>query len=328
MMGDAAPPGSPSAAGRSMSGRLFSEGRSPSARDALSMAAPQGETLESVQAQVQALQEECQMYETHVAAIDAEGGLDGNSAAEEACTRLANEEQILRRQLSALNAEKEGYDAKQVELEKEAAELASLEQQYWHEYNAFTSQREAFEQERDSVAACCARLAEQDDHLRNTNVYNDSFFIWHEGSFGTINKFRLGRLPNQQVDWSEINAAWGQVVLLLHTMVTQKQFSFSNHELFPMGSFSKIREGTTVMELYGGNSWFSSFDRWVCATYHLLPTYLPTYLPPTTYQLLRGGGAGAGAVGSALSPDISEDGVLSPDLSLSLSLSLSRRPGI
>lgn len=31
--------------------------------------------------------------------------------------------------------------------------------------------------------------------LKRTNVLNDAFPIWHDGEFGTINNFRLGRLP-------------------------------------------------------------------------------------------------------------------------------------
>lgn len=31
--------------------------------------------------------------------------------------------------------------------------------------------------------------------LKRTNVLNDGFTIWHDGEFGTINNFRLGRLP-------------------------------------------------------------------------------------------------------------------------------------
>lgn len=54
--------------------------------------------------------------------------------------------------------------------------------------------------------------------LRRTNVYNDVFYIWYDGPFGTISSFRLGRTPNIPVEWDEINAAWGQAVLLLHTM--------------------------------------------------------------------------------------------------------------
>ena len=37
------------------------------------------------------------------------------------------------------------------------------------------------------------------DMLRRTSVYNDAFHIWHAGPFGTINNFRLGRLPNVPV---------------------------------------------------------------------------------------------------------------------------------
>eukprot|EP00967_Tisochrysis_lutea_P042920 scaffold51711_cov22-Tisochrysis_lutea.AAC.1 len=40
----------------------------------------------------------------------------------------------------------------------------------------------------------------------------------HDGPFGTISGFRLGRTPEAPVEWDEINAAWGQAVLLLHTM--------------------------------------------------------------------------------------------------------------
>lgn len=35
--------------------------------------------------------------------------------------------------------------------------------------------------------------------LKRTNVLNDAFFIWHDGDFGTINNFRLGRVPKMQV---------------------------------------------------------------------------------------------------------------------------------
>jgi beclin len=56
------------------------------------------------------------------------------------------------------------------------------------------------------------------ERLRKSNVYNDIFHIWHDGPFGTISGFRLGRTPAVQVEWDEINAAWGQAVLLLHTM--------------------------------------------------------------------------------------------------------------
>jgi beclin 1 len=68
--------------------------------------------------------------------------------------------------------------------------------------------------------------------LKRTNVLNDAFYISHDGVIGTINNFRLGRLPNVQVEWDEINAAWGQAALLLHTMA---QYFFPKFE-YPLYS--------------------------------------------------------------------------------------------
>lgn len=59
-------------------------------------------------------------------------------------------------------------------------------------------------------------LKSQRDRLSKINVLNTAFHIWKQGSFGTINGFRLGQLPHSQVEWSEINAAWGQVALLIN----------------------------------------------------------------------------------------------------------------
>mgnify|MGYP000303371664 CR=1 FL=1 len=58
-------------------------------------------------------------------------------------------------------------------------------------------------------------------HLKRTNLFNDSFFIWHDGPYATINGNRLGKLPaamgpQYQVEYGEINAAWGLAALLLH----------------------------------------------------------------------------------------------------------------
>ena len=107
--------------------------------------------------------------------------------------------------------------------------------------------------------------------LQETNVLNDAFHIWHDNEFGTINSFRLGRLPRihvsvgkcevlvsnwddddvagenrlsgfdircarlvtgvaswgWQVEWDEINAAWGQASMLLYTMAQTCRLNFS-----------------------------------------------------------------------------------------------------
>lgn len=78
------------------------------------------------------------------------------------------------------------------------------------------------------------------DKLKKTNAFNATFHIWHQGHFGTINNFRLGRLPSSPVDWSEINAAWGQAALLLSGMARKINLTFENYKLVPYGNHSHI----------------------------------------------------------------------------------------
>ncbi|CAL9729949.1 vacuolar protein sorting-associated protein 30 [Monosporozyma unispora] len=78
------------------------------------------------------------------------------------------------------------------------------------------------------------------DLLRKTNIYNETFKISHAGPFGTINGLRLGSFHDVRVSWREINAALGQVVLLLSLLSDQLNFPLQKYKLEPLGSFSKI----------------------------------------------------------------------------------------
>jgi beclin 1 len=56
-----------------------------------------------------------------------------------------------------------------------------------------------------------------------------------------------------QVEWTEVNAAWGQALLLLHTIARKLNYTFETYTLHPLGSFSKIERiaDKAVYELYG-----------------------------------------------------------------------------
>ncbi|KAF9594154.1 hypothetical protein IFM89_028408 [Coptis chinensis] len=73
------------------------------------------------------------------------------------------------------------------------------------EYNSLSDSQE----ERDAILAKIEVSQLHLELLKRTNVLNDAFPIYHDGEFGTINNFRLGRLPKILVEWDEINAAWG-----------------------------------------------------------------------------------------------------------------------
>lgn len=92
------------------------------------------------------------------------------------------------------------------------------------------------------------------EKLKKTNVFNATFHIWHSGGhFGTINNFRLGRLPSAPVDWSEINAAWGQTALLLNALARKINLTFQRYKVVPFGnhSYIEVLEDHKELPLYG-----------------------------------------------------------------------------
>uniref|UniRef100_A0A5F9CBP1 Atg6 BARA domain-containing protein n=1 Tax=Oryctolagus cuniculus TaxID=9986 RepID=A0A5F9CBP1_RABIT len=93
------------------------------------------------------------------------------------------------------------------------------------------------------------------DKLKKTNVFNATFHIWHSGQFGTINNFRLGRLPSVPVEWNEINAAWGQTVLLLHALANKMGLKFQRYRLVPYGNHSYLESLTDKSKEVGPRTW-------------------------------------------------------------------------
>ncbi|KAL6715780.1 Vacuolar protein sorting-associated protein atg6 [Lecanora helva] len=144
-------------------------------------------------------------------------------------------------ELLALEKEKAALDDEVAVLEAESLALDQEEEAFWRSRNAFALELSSLQEERDAINAAYDHDSQQLERLQRTNVYNDTFCIGHDGFFGTINGLRLGRLPPpQNVDWSEINAAWGTAALLLATVAEKLRFSFRGYRIKPMGSTSKI----------------------------------------------------------------------------------------
>jgi beclin 1 len=154
--------------------------------------------------------------------------------------RAQRREKEALRELEELEAEKARMEAEIAALDAEAEDLDEEEEKFWHERNAFTAELAAFQEERDSLQTQLANDSKVLEALQRTNVYNDTFCIGHDGTFGTINGLRLGRTPDQSVDWPEINAAWGQTLLLLTVVIEKLGFRLKGYELVPVGSTSKV----------------------------------------------------------------------------------------
>ena len=163
------------------------------------------------------------------------------SAAQNALNSTRAAESRAFSELVALEREKALLDAELANLEAESLILDDEEQSFWRSRNAFALKLSAFQNDRDALNAAYDHDARQLERLQRTNVYNDTFCIGHDGFFGTINGLRLGRLPApQNVEWSEINAAWGTACLLLTTVAEKLGFVFRGYKPRPMGSNSRI----------------------------------------------------------------------------------------
>ncbi|KAF9263395.1 APG6-domain-containing protein [Marasmius fiardii PR-910] len=157
-------------------------------------------------------------------------------------------------QLLEAERERQALDEELRILEQEEKMLELEEANFWRNYNdnmlATDQQLAQLASIRTAYTADSATL----EKLERTNVYNDAFCIGHDGVFGTINGLRLGRVPGVPVEWAEINAAWGQTLLLLHTIARKLDYKFDNYRLVPVGSFSRIEKTTgdkASYELYG-----------------------------------------------------------------------------
>ncbi|KAJ2819866.1 autophagy protein, partial [Coemansia sp. 'formosensis'] len=169
-------------------------------------------------------------------------------------------EHTLEETLAMLDSQLEGLCTQITELDREAEKLDELESQYHLELNDHNYVLERCESEQWALDDKYARLTAQLTQLQRTNVYNDVFNITVADGIASINGFRLGgRSSPHSVEWAEINAAWGQALLLLQTVARRLSYDFLDYKLIPMGSYSRIErvsDSTTSYELFGSGDMY------------------------------------------------------------------------
>ncbi|CAM8941933.1 unnamed protein product [Rhodiola kirilowii] len=179
--------------------------------------------------------------------------------------KLEEEERKLMAEIKETEKQHAQVTAALKELEVKSGRFKELEERYWHEFNNFQFQLASHQEERDAVLAKIEVSQAHLELLKKTNVLNDAFPIAHDGEFGTINNFRLGRLSKVPVEWDEINAAWGQVCLLLHTMCQYFRPKFQYRiKILPMGSYPRIMDtSNNTYELFGPVNlfWSTRYDK-------------------------------------------------------------------
>ncbi|KAK8482988.1 hypothetical protein V6N13_022014 [Hibiscus sabdariffa] len=179
--------------------------------------------------------------------------------------KIEEEERKLEAAIEEIEKQNAAVNAELKELEQKSNRFKELEERYWQEFNNFQFQLTAHQEERDAILAKTEVSQAHLELLKRTNVLNDAFPIWHDGEFGTINNFRLGRLPKIPVEWDEINAAWGQACLLLHTMCQYFRPKFHYRiKIIPLGSYPRIMDSNNnTYELFGPVNlfWSTRYDK-------------------------------------------------------------------
>ena len=204
-----------------------------------------GEVRIEMEAQIEELESELAAYaalETKLLLEEEEGNaapLDDRTFARElrrAKDELADEQQKLQKAEKELAAAEQRLSAAQTASHR----LNNVETSYWHAYNAVMLFLRSAADHRDSLQQRVDATEHTIQTLRRTNVLSNVFRIWFDGPYGTISGVRLGSTREHPVEWWEINAAWGQAVLLLDTLARSINVRFKKIKLEPRGSYPRI----------------------------------------------------------------------------------------
>ncbi|CAH1789427.1 unnamed protein product [Owenia fusiformis] len=228
--------------------------------------------LDQLDQQLKVTEDECKAYRDFLEELGTGGEKVDEEALDKDLDQLRAEAKALGQQLESIEVENSHIQEELKKEKKEAQRLDKEEEKYYKEYNEYKRQLLEYEDAQKSVDNQLRYAEAQLDKLKKTNVFNATFHIWHSGHFGTINNFRLGRLPSVPVEWNEINAAWGQTVLLLHSLANKMNLTFQRYRLVPYGNHSfleSLSDKSKELPLYGSGGfrffWDSKFDQAMAA---------------------------------------------------------------
>ncbi|EHB16504.1 Beclin-1 [Heterocephalus glaber] len=227
--------------------------------------------LDQLDKQLNVTENECQNYKRCLEILEQMNEDDGELLQRE-LRELALEEEWLIQELEEVEKNRHVVAENLETVQAKAEWLDQEEAQYQREYSEFKRQQLELDDELKIVENQMCYVQMQLDKLRKTNVFNATFHIWHSGQFGTINNFRLGRLPSVPVEWNEINATWGQTVLPLRVLANKMGLKFQRYRLVPYGNHSyleSLADKSKELPLYcsGGLRffWDNKFDHAIVA---------------------------------------------------------------
>lgn len=208
--------------------------------------------LDQMDSQLKSVEDEHNVYQEYLDNYTASDE-DDIEELEAELRKLKTTELMLETRLQEYEAEEKNVKEILQSYTEESESLEKKEQKQLAEYSLLKHKLLCLEDDEHSVNNQLMYAQSQLNKLANMNVFSATFHIWHSGYFGTINNFRLGRLPSEPVEWTEINSAWGQTVLLLHCLAKKINLTFERYRLVPYGSHSyliQLENETMELPLY------------------------------------------------------------------------------
>lgn len=152
--------------------------------------------LEIMDRELKVAEEEWSDYKNYLKKLEQQQKHPNLTELEKELNELKESEQKLLAELSALKDEENALNQSIEQEEKEKRELQEQEACYWREYTKHRRELMLTEDDKRSLECQIAYAEQQLEKLKDANIFNITFHIWHAGHFGTINNFRLGRLPS------------------------------------------------------------------------------------------------------------------------------------
>uniref|UniRef100_A0A0K0CW11 APG6 domain-containing protein n=1 Tax=Angiostrongylus cantonensis TaxID=6313 RepID=A0A0K0CW11_ANGCA len=178
--------------------------------------------------QLKLLEDDCAVYRQLIDSLKDKHANSDIASYKQTLRNLKDEERAVKAQFDQLCLEEERLDSELVEKRMSLEKKTEEEAKRWLQFRDNHRRLLAIDEKTRIADAELRYAAEQHRRLANTNALDLVFHIWtdpSDGIIGEINGFRLGRLPDRLVDWPEINAAWGQLILLLDVRLLLR-FSF------------------------------------------------------------------------------------------------------
>ncbi|PAV86467.1 hypothetical protein WR25_15034 [Diploscapter pachys] len=219
--------------------------------------------LSGMDSQLKSLEEECVAHLQLIEDLKKQFSDANISAHQQTLYDLQRQDKDMESQLAALLREEKEVDDEIINKRNRLENIQEEEKKLWADFRDNHSEILKTDEEMKSIEAQIRYADAQHSRLAALNALDLCFHIWVDmdtPAIAEINGFRLGRLPDRLVDWTEINAAWGQCVLLLEVLMERMGFKQDTYILVAMGSHSsiKVKKHTgeiTICPLHGSGSW-------------------------------------------------------------------------